>query len=241
MLVETTQPLRFAYARCLATIHLAPAFDNQAPDLRERARSLEQVHALVAAGPSAAHPAMLGWIEALPVLSWDALRELYVASHGAVRDDPNEERLEGWQNAAVVTSGVLFGGSLLALLLGVRIDAVDTGRYLLSALGTMIGTFPGLMLARTWTNPESEWTPHRLMSGALITLGAIGGGIALFRADVKRRHQLLGATMAASAVGNLVWLVGGLGVYRRQRRGLRGGPTIEIAHRSGSVGWTGSF
>lgn len=241
-LVATIDPLRFAYARCLATLEQAPQFAEHERAFRERAEELERVRVLALADdPVAVHPAMLALVENASEATWSEMRTLYEASHGSVRADPDEEHLEGWQNGAVITSSLLFGGSLLSMLVGVRIEAVETGRYLLGALGLVVGTFPGLMLGRTWSNPDSEWTPHRLMAGALLTLGSIGGGIALYRSNLKRRHQIFGATLAGSAVGNLIWLVGGLGIYRRQRRGLRGRPTVEIARGYGSIGWSGSF
>lgn len=241
-LVPVIQPVRFAYARCLATIERAPQLTEHEQAFRERAEELERTRALAQSeDPLAAHPAMLALVESAPEPTWAELTALYEESHGSVRPDPDEEHLEGWQSGAVITTSLLFGGALISMVVGIRIERVETGRYMLGALGVMVGTFPGLMLGRTWSNPESEWTPHRLMAGAILTVGSIAGGIALFRADMKRRHQIFGATLAGSAVGNLIWLVGGLGVYRRQRRGLRGRPTVEIARGYGGIGWSGSF
>jgi len=241
-LAITIEPLRYAYARCLATIANAPPLSEHEQTFAERAEELERLRALVRSEDLiAAHPAMLAAVESAPEPTWDELRTIYEASHGQIRSDPEEESLEGWQNGAIIATSLLFITPLLSMGVGLRVDGVETGRFVLGSLGVMLGAFPGVMLGRTWSNPESEWTPHRLMAGAILTLGAIGGGIALFRADLKRRHQIFGATLAGAAIGNLVWLAGGLGVYRRQRRGLRGRPTVEISNQHGSIGWAGSF
>ncbi len=239
--LRAIEPARFAYARCLATLE-STAWVNAEEQLRERADQIERARAVVQGDDLvAAHAAMLAIVGASPELVWDELRALYEETHGAVREDPDEENFEGWQSGALIATSLLFVGSLLSMGVMVRVDAGTRPRFVLGALGVSVGSFAGLMLGRTWTYPDSEWTPHRLMAGAILLLGGFGGGIALFRADLKRRHQVFGAAMAASSIANMVWLAGGLGIYRRTRRGLRGRPTVDFSRNHGSIGWTGSF
>lgn len=241
MFLRAIEPARFAYARCLATLE-STAWVHAESELRERADLLERARAVVRGDDSiAAHNAMLAVVGSSPELVWDDLRARYEETHGAVREDPDAENLEGWQSGVLISTSLLFVGSLLSMGVMVRADPNVRPRFVLGALGVSVGSFAGLMLGRTWTYPDSEWTPHRLMAGAILLLGGFGGGIALFRADLKRRHQIFGASMAASSIANMVWLVGGLGIYRRTRRGLRGQPTVDFSRNHGSIGWTGSF
>ncbi|MFT5355561.1 MAG: hypothetical protein ACI9KE_002780 [Polyangiales bacterium] len=218
---------------CLATLDSADAFVHDRERLVQRLADLRELRrALDEPVVFAAFPKMREHLrEAEFDVSWRAIRARY--------SPPEEPGQESWRSTALVMSAVTVGVPALFVPLSVTNRDLNSASARLTAVGISLGSLGGLMVAGVWQDPTARSTKTRLTYGALWTLASLAGGIALLRADVPRRFQLMGVGLVVGGVLDTALWAGAVRISRQARRSGR--TRFSLGRNGGALEWSGSF